>query len=246
MALAGSDMAPARLKRQMLRDDVYKTLLDMLLEERLKPGASLSIDGLARDLGVSPTPVREALVFLEHTGLVARAALKGYKVAPRLSAAQMSDLIDARAVVELAAIRRAAERGQELLPRLREAHEGHLAATNELVRSARAGTVPSGPAIRAYFEADWEFHLVVVDASGNTFLRQMLDGLGAHLHRMMQSAGRGVMDWEVALSEHGRVLSAIEAAEPDRAVEAMRQHLAGVQGRALAEFAPDDERDQMS
>ena len=68
-----------RLTRKVLRDDVHDALLQMLLRGRFAPGESLSIDHVARQLGVSPTPVREALVELEHTGLVTRAALRGFR-----------------------------------------------------------------------------------------------------------------------------------------------------------------------
>ncbi|WP_051441879.1 GntR family transcriptional regulator [Arthrobacter sp. H14] len=235
MTIAGTTSMPAQLKRQVLRDGVYEALLDMLLEEQLKPGASLSIDALARELGISPTPVREALAYLEHTGLVARAALKGYTVAPRLSPAQLAELSDARTIIEVVAVERAAERASELLPDLREAHEAHLVATAIMVESGSEGTLPSARSMRKYFDADWGFHLVLVEASGNRFLREMLQGLGTHLHRLVQSADRGVTDWEAALSEHGQVLAAIEAADPVQAVSAMRTHLRGALDRALAE-----------
>ncbi|WP_026819827.1 GntR family transcriptional regulator [Arthrobacter castelli] len=235
MSPANAASGSAKLKRQVLRDDVCEALLDMILEEELKPGATISIDGLAKELGISPTPMREALAYLEHTGLVARAALKGYTVAPRLSPEQMADLIDARAIIELAAVSQAAQHPSALLERLRAAHRNHREAAAEV--TAGDSAVPSARAMREYFNADWAFHLVLVEASGNQFLHGMLEGLGAHLHRMVQSAGRGVFDADIALTEHGQVLAAIEAGDRDRAVGAMRTHLANTQTRALADAA---------
>ncbi|MEJ5888812.1 GntR family transcriptional regulator [Pseudokineococcus marinus] len=222
------------LRRQLLRDEVYDALLDMLLEQRLAPGGSLSIDGLARELGVSPTPVREALVFLEHTGLVVRTALKGYAVAPHPSADQLEELVDARAVLETEALRRAAGRA-ELLPPLRAAHTAHLAAATAMVAAWTPEAPPPAAVMRQYFEADWAFHLTIAEASGNRYLRDMLQGLGAHLHRLVQSAGRGVTDWQAALEEHGRVLADLERGDADAAVRAMADHLAGVRRRAVAD-----------
>jgi len=87
-----SDSAPpwrpqvrVQVDRKVLRDGVFNQLVEMLLGDRLTPGAGLNIDGLARELGVSPTPVREALVQLEHTGLVSRVALRGYRVSAPLT-----------------------------------------------------------------------------------------------------------------------------------------------------------------
>ena len=62
------------LRRRVLRDDVHEILLDRLLSGVYQDGQTLAIDSLARELGVSPTPVREALAWMEHTGLVTRAA----------------------------------------------------------------------------------------------------------------------------------------------------------------------------
>ena len=70
------------VSRQVLADHVYEELLASLMDGRLEPGTAVSIDGTARELDVSPTPVREALARLEHTGMVRRVALKGYRVAP--------------------------------------------------------------------------------------------------------------------------------------------------------------------
>ena len=79
----------------------------MLTSGRLEPDAPLGIDRLAHDLGVSPTPVREALARLEHTGLVVRRANRGYRVAPPMSSEQVAELVDARVVLECAAVERA-------------------------------------------------------------------------------------------------------------------------------------------
>lgn len=64
-------------------------------------GKPLGIDGLAQQLDVSPTPVREALVQLESTAMVTRTALRGYRVAPLLSGRQLTDLFDARLLLEV-------------------------------------------------------------------------------------------------------------------------------------------------
>src|SRR5699024_2349671 len=84
------------MKRRVLRAEVEELILERLLESRWSPGSRLSIDGLARDLEVSPTPVREAMVSLERSGLVEYVALRGYVVAPMLDVEQMTELLDAR------------------------------------------------------------------------------------------------------------------------------------------------------
>ncbi|OSM43124.1 GntR family transcriptional regulator [Nesterenkonia sp. PF2B19] len=115
----------ARVARRALRDEVYSALFDRILDGSAPAGSSMSIDALARELDVSPTPVREALVQLEHTGLVTRVALKGYRVAPQLSGQQLRELFEMRMIVEMAAVERAAERAAALTPVLRAAHDRH-------------------------------------------------------------------------------------------------------------------------
>lgn len=232
---------PPQLSRKILRDDVYDTLLEMLLDSRVPAGSPLSIDGLARQLGVSPTPVREALVQLEHTGLVSRAALKGYRVAPPLSSEQMAELVDARMVVELAAMERAATRAAEVVPALRAAHARHAGVIAEMGALGDSGANRTAASMRRYFDADWGFHTVIMQTSGNRYLLQMLEGLGTHVHRLRQVVGHGVSDAEVALHEHAEILYALESGDPQDAVTAMRRHLQGVRTRALADEGVADQ-----
>src|SRR5690606_8264981 len=64
------------VSRSVLADQIYNALLQWLMDGRLQPGDRVSIDGMAREFNVSPTPVREALARLESTGMVAREAMR--------------------------------------------------------------------------------------------------------------------------------------------------------------------------
>src|SRR3954453_21077972 len=72
-------------ERQPLTDDVHDVLVDMLMNHTLAPGSRLNIDAVARMLGVSPTPVREALSRLDAEGLVIKDPRRAYLVAPLIS-----------------------------------------------------------------------------------------------------------------------------------------------------------------
>jgi DNA-binding GntR family transcriptional regulator len=227
-----------QLARKVLRDDVHDALLEMLMTQQLAPGQSLSIDSLARQLGVSPTPVREALVELEHTGLVTRAALKGYTVTSPLSERQMGELIDARQVIELAAVERALG-AKDIVATLKAVHAEHEAVIR---RYGLDGPTAPGAAtqeqILEYFRADWAFHEAIIRACGNRFIQQMASILGANVHRMRQTMDVGLTDAMNALHEHGDIVAAFETGDPAAAVDAMRRHLDLVSGRARAEAAP--------
>lgn len=218
--------------RRVLRDEVYDYIVDLLLGGELEPGSSLNIDSLARQLDVSPTPIREALVQLEHTGLVRRVALKGYKVAPPLSEEQMRELFDARAVVEIGAVQRAAGHLEKLLPALEEAHMNHRQAA-ELFESIDPSERAAG--YRKYFEADWNFHETILRNCGNRYLHQMAESTSTHSHRMRQSAAHGSNDTALALAEHQAVLAALQQGDMTAAARAMARHIENARDRALSE-----------
>ena len=130
------------LERRGLRDRVYDLVLDMLMSSSVEPGTRLSIDAIARDLNVSPTPVREALVQLERTGLVTRVAHKGYRVAPPIADGQLEALFEARLVLESGATAPAAIHADVLAPILERALNEHVEMTGRVHDAAAAGHIP--------------------------------------------------------------------------------------------------------
>ena len=231
-------MATPRLERRALRDSVQDLVLNMLLDGTFQPDDTLSIDGLARELGVSPTPIREALVHLEHTGLVTRTALRGYRVAPPLDPQQIGQLLDARTVVELGALEHALERRASLAPRLQRAHELHRRVIDELAELPQDELAGDARLLgyRRYFDADWGFHLVIMRHADNPFIVQMAESLGAHEHRLRQTIGLGLTDCEDASAEHAQIVQAITSGASAKFVkQAMREHLEAVRDRSIAD-----------
>jgi DNA-binding GntR family transcriptional regulator len=227
-----------QLERRALRDGASDRLLDMLLDGTLQPDDGLSIDGLARELGVSPTPIREALVHLEHTGLVTRTALRGYRVAPPFNAVQIGQLVDARTIVELGALEHALARRDSLVPVLRQAHEVHRQVIAEIDSRPEESLTNDQlvASYRRYFDADWGFHLAIMRHANNPFIVQMAESLGAHVHRLRQTIGVGLTDAHEASAEHSRVLSALESgASADTVRDALRDHLEAVRARSIAD-----------
>lgn len=224
----------AAIERRGLRDEVHDRLLNMLMEAELRPGMRLGIDSLARQLGVSPTPVREAMVLLERTGLIQREPLKGYRIAEPLSESAMVELMEARELLEVRATTLAVPHTQVFLDQLSSAHDRHaklIAAVADSEGSASAAEY------RQCFEADWAFHYVIVQNSGNRFIEQMLSGLTAHVHRLRQEALHESYDLQQALTEHQAILDAFAGNDPAEAVQAMRDHMEGVRRRVAADDA---------
>lgn len=219
-----SDVVAPRPVRQVLTDHVYDRLLEMLMDGRYEANEAISIDGIARELDVSATPVREALARLEVTGLVIRVALRGYRVAPLLSADELAELIDARLIIEPVNASRACERAT---PALIEALDLSIADLR---------TAPRGPEFaeyRHYWQADMRFHELIAEGAGNRFLLMAYNCLGGSVQRFRLFTGLGVTDADFAIDEHTAILAAFQAGSPEQARQAMVNHLHGVRDRGF-------------
>lgn len=228
-----SGLGGESVARRGLRDHVYDRILDLLLSDGALPGTRLSIDTIARQLDVSQTPVREALVQLERTGLVTRQALKGYRVAPPLGPQQLAELFDAREMLESTAAR-FADLGTDRawVAELKEAQEQHRQSGERVIEAFAAG---SADVVLAsdYYARDQDFHAVIFAHSGNRYLMDMSEGLGALLHRLRQSVLHGVNDVREAISEHNAIVHAFEFPGTESAETAMRTHIQNVRARSL-------------
>lgn len=217
------------VSREVLADHVYAELLASLMDGRLTPGAVVSIDGTARELDVSPTPVREALARLEHTGMVRRVALKGYRVAPVFTQEDFAELMEARLAIEPVNARLACARiNQHGLAELEQAVED--------LKSAPRG--PSFAEYKDYLEADERFHQLIARQTGNQFMVAAYSALGGQVQRFRLFSGVGITDAEYAIAEHQAVLDAVSAGDPDKAATAMADHIRKVRSRAIAD-APE-------
>ncbi|MFC5930512.1 GntR family transcriptional regulator [Cryobacterium melibiosiphilum] len=212
------------LKRKVLADYVYEEILSSLIDGRREPAGTISIDGLARELNVSQTPVREALARLEHTGMVRRVALKGYTVAPLSTAAELAQLVDARLVIEPTNAEWACSRATaELCDALRETIE----------RLGASHTGATYAEFRDYWKADEDFHRIIAENADNPFVLAAYKTLGGQIQRFRYFAGMGVTDAESAILEHTAILQAFLDRKPERAREAMVEHLQGVKSRSV-------------
>ena len=223
---ASSDPVRRPASRRVLADSVLEAVLARLMDGDLPPGSPLNIEALARELDVSPTPVREALARLEATGLLQRAALRGYSVAPPPSAKDMSDLMDARLVLEpvnalLACIRV----DSDFLRRLDQ-------AVQDFERAPRGGSYDG---FREYWAADERFHGLIAEQSGNRSLLTAYRSLGGHAQRFRQFAGVGVTDAAIAVAEHKAILQAFHVQNPELARDEMVRHIERARARSLEE-----------
>ena len=215
------------LRRATLTDDVYASLQTLVMDHAIAPGDRLNIDALARQLQVSPTPVREALARLEADGLVRKRPLAGYTAAPLLTRGEFDELFDMRLVLEPATARRAAEARLDPLDVARLEKEAHLP---DLVPGA-----PGYAGYAAFTRQDAQFHHLLAELAGNRLLRDAVVRLRIHLHLFrlhFPASHQGV-----STDEHVVVVGAIREGDPDAAETAMRAHLTAARERHLPFFA---------
>jgi len=226
----GPDAPPRRTARQrsQLGEAVYEELLSRLLSRKLEPGARVTIDVVARELGVSQTPVRQALGRMEVEGLVVRVPNAGYRVAPQLTRAQFEDLVELRLLLEPVAARHAAER---ITPE-RVAHLETLAA-----RMAEPSEADEWLAYAVFARQDAELHDAIAAGGGNAAIRDALARLHTHV-RLFRLRFQTRIQTE-AVDEHAAVLAAIRAREPDTAAYEMRRHIERSAERFRAAFVDD-------
>lgn len=220
--------AVARVRREPrspLGEEVYETLLSRILSTGVAPGDRITIDAVARDLGVSQTPIREALHRLENEGVVTRTHLSGYRVAPPMTREEFEELVEMRLLLEPAIARRAAER----VP------PDHLVALHELnARMAAPAAEGQGTGYAVFARLDAELHDRIADGAGNQIMRTALTRL--HTHVRLFRLSYNVQITSQAIVEHEAVLAAIGARDPDAAAYAMRTHILASSDRFRQSF----------
>lgn len=212
-----------RLLLTSLRERLYETLKEDILFNRYNPGAELQIDKLAKEFGVSSTPIREALVRLEGDGLVVSIPNRGVQVAP-ISLEDVKNMYEVRRLLEPQAARIAARHCEE---------QEATALYKKLLKFIEEPTD-----LDVYISADLELQELMYKHLTNTLLRDILDQVGQHSIRiryLVESNAEGLKKETVELvtREHLAILDALRKREEERAADATLQHLIKAEARTL-------------
>ena len=214
-----------RHDRRKVTDWVYEELKGAIVDLRLPPGKPLREATLAGQLGVSKTPVREALTRLEQEGLVVTTSFKG-AVVTGYSRQDLLEIYELRELLENAAARTAAESmGEEdraYLDRI-------LRESRKLTGAADAGKLAA---------LLTEFDDIMFDQVHNSRIRALIENLRAHLTRIGHLTAEIPGRIEASVDEHEKIVEAIAARDPALAEQRMRDHIRSVrddQLRALVE-----------
>jgi DNA-binding GntR family transcriptional regulator len=207
-------------------EGVYDSIYERIMSLDIAPGARIPVDVIARDLGVSQTPVREALSRLEREGLVRKAHLIGYSAAPQLSRQAFEDLFAFRLLLEPECARLAT---QNLTP-------DSLRKLEDAAADMGHGEPPVDRTSRysRFARADAHFHDAIIKVAGNDVIRQAVADQHIHLHLFRLMFHSRVT--QEALEEHENLLAAFRAGDPCGAQAAMREHISRSRDRLMLAF----------
>ena len=195
-----------------LRDVVFNTLRKAILRGELKPGERLMEIQLANKLGVSRTPIREAIRKLELEGLVLMIPRKGAEVA-QITEKNMQDVLEVRKALEELSVQLACER---ITPE--QVEEMKMAAEDfrKVLKSADVTKIA---------EADVKFHDIIFAATNNQRLITLLNNLREQMYRFRVEYLKQKECYPQLLEEHDKLIALISGGEVEEACELMGCHI---------------------
>jgi DNA-binding GntR family transcriptional regulator len=194
-----------------LGEVAYEALRDAIMTKQLLPGERLMETELANEMGISRTPVREAVRRLETDGYVVIVPRKGSYVAG-ISMKDVMDVFEIRTALEMLAAEKAAERATE------EEMEDLKRAVRDMSDTENAG-------ILATVDSDARFHSLIYQMSKNDRLVSLIHDLREQIYRFRSTTLSDPGRLKLALREHQRVLEAIAGRDPERAAKAIQKHM---------------------
>jgi DNA-binding GntR family transcriptional regulator len=213
----GEDTGLSQLTRTSLRDGAARQIRAQIISGSLLPGELYSIGNIAAQLGVSVTPVREALLDLAKEELVELVRNRGFRIRT-VGDDDLDAIVDLRVMIEVATIRGLAEaRPPHDLSELR-------AVAEETERYAAAGDMV------AFIARDHELHMALLALAGNRYVVETVEQLRnqTRLYGLQQIGG--TPDLVDSAREHARLIDAIERAAAEEAGRMMAQHIRHARG----------------
>jgi DNA-binding GntR family transcriptional regulator len=205
-------LASARIDRRPLHEHVAERLRDMIVEGELPPGVVIPELGLSAALGVSRTPIREALKLLVLDGLVEHLALKGFTVRA-LQVEDARQMLELLAELEAFASELACARADQAgIDRIRVLHDAMLAC--------RAAEDMPG-----YFRLNQDIHEALVALSSNMPLIDAHRRLSLALRRVRFLSNRTNTDWDGSVADHEDIVTLLAARDAAALKALMRRHV---------------------
>ena len=208
------------------KEQAYALIKDAILFNRFRVGAIYSQEAICTELGISRTPVREALLELQKDGYVSFCRGKGVQVVP-VSQTMAHDILEARLYAErvnaeLAAVRATQQERDYLVQTLKDLQENLEGRDGPLL-----------------YRVDHRFHRGVAAAAHNQLMYRQSEVLLDHYLRFeVKSVYNNSIDGKIVFEEHVAILDAIQSGNGERAKQAMEKHLTNSYRRTVSQFWP--------
>ncbi|MDA2814043.1 GntR family transcriptional regulator [Nocardiopsis sp. RSe5-2] len=209
--------SPPPLKPVSLRQQAREAVRTRIVLGRIEPGEVVSVAAVAAELGVSVTPVREAVMDLAHLGMVEVIRNRGFRVPP-LSDHDLDEIFTLRTMLEA--------------PAMAEVARTHVAAALAPFRELAAAITEAAREgdLEAFLDRDRRFHLGLLEMTGNRRLVAMVGQLRdqARMKGLQRLADQGELTGTA--QEHEAIVEAVAARDADLTAELTRRHLAHSRG----------------
>ena len=212
-----------------LRDVVFNTLRQGILTGELKPGERLMEIHLANKLGVSRTPIREAIRKLELEGLVTMIPRRGAEVA-QITEKSLRDVLEVRRALDALSVELACDR----------IDDEELAALGKACESFEKAVSTGDP--KKIAQADVEFHNIIVKAAGNTRLVQLINNLSEQMYRYRFEYIKDVSTHEQLIAEHRILFDCIRNKDKATAANKAKLHIDNQENAIMRQLHKEQEK----
>jgi DNA-binding GntR family transcriptional regulator len=201
----------AQIARIPLHEEVTNRIRDMIVESKLVPGERIQELELAQQLGVSRTPIREALKVLTSEGLVELLPLRG-AIVKVFTDKDAHDMLDVIALLEAFAGERACKAEQSRIDAILDMHERMQQLYEQRQRLE-------------YFVLNQQIHEALIALADNETLSMTHAILSKRMRSLRYSGNSGAENWAAALAEHTRMMEALARRDGPALASAMREHI---------------------
>ncbi|MES2259445.1 MAG: GntR family transcriptional regulator [Pseudomonadota bacterium] len=212
-----------KVERQRLHDTVVEHLQNLIVEGVLAPGIKLNERELCERLGISRTPLREAMKVLASEGLIEMIPNRGAYVS-RMSDTEIWETFEVMSGLE-------AMSGELAAERISPAEIAEIKALHEVMIACRARNDLSG-----YYSRNQAIHNLINAAARNSVLRQLYLSVNRRLRALRFKSNFQEAKWDRAVHEHGEMIAALEARDGAWLAKILRQHLLDKRDSVMAEL----------
>ena len=201
-----------------LNEWAYKSIKMRILNNELAPGSQLNIEIISKELNISRTPIREALLRLKQSGLVIALPCVGFFVCG-ITTKDFEDIFELRHLIETYAI-------EKLAPKITDEELEHLIGISD-----RCELMAQQGNLKEYNHCDIILHGFITDSLGNKRMRDIYENVYDLLYRMRMYALKSTDNINQSIIEHKKVIESLQKRDAARARLAMEEHLENIKTR---------------